>query len=455
MVWRLRCVVLLSLLEAGAGIAAQEPAPPTWDDAVHRFDNGFELLIEPVKGSKHMGLFFFVKSGWDVDPPDRTGMAHFIEHMVMTAGTPGRQGGWQYDEWVRKRRHGANAMTRAGWTLYFSIGTREDCSSDARWFQEILQGKGVFTPAQLERERERMRGEVRNMTLYRPGGILQWRARGLLLQGAAARKGIGKIADIDAMKLEELRRQASLTHHAGNVLCIAAGRVHEERDLPFYKELFGGLTPRKTPTPVAWKAENEEPAVTQHPNVGAVFASLAFAAPQTPSADYPAFLHAATWLMQRAMVEHEIRGKQLEGMFFPAQYSYLEAPELFLLNLRGIEGQSQATVRKDLEDWLARKRSARIGWAHLRTTQSSLRLFYPPFPLERQDLGFFAGAPRNLYRLGLSRGVCILGKTPRDLPARLSKVEAKDLSASLARWFGSGRERFLALLPRTDAKGKK
>ncbi len=428
------------------------PRDRPWSDAIQRFDNGFELLIEPVKGSKAMGLFFFVKSGWNMDPLDRTGLAHFVEHMVMTAGTPCRKDGWQYGDWVKNRKHGANAMTRSGWTLYFSMGTREECSSDARWFKEILDGKAEFHDAQLERERERMQSEVTNMTLYRPGGILQWRARSLLLKGAPGRVGIGLAPEVEKVVLDDIRSQTARTHHAGNVLCIAVGRVHADRDLPFYKDLFGGLEGRASPEAPPWKPVAKIAPVIEHPNVGAVFGTLAFPAPEPDSAAYPAYLLAASWLMQRAMVERKPRGKQIQGMFFPAQYSYLEGPELFLLNLRGTEEQSTDWVQKELLRWLDKKRKSRIGWVHLRSSQSSLRFFFPPHPLERRDLGMFAATPRSLYRLGLSRGVSILSRIPTNLPTLLSKVPARDVEASLTEWFATDRGRFLALRPRKGQK---
>ena len=437
---------------ATAKTNTSKATPSAWSDSIQRFDNGFEMLIEPVQGSKVMGLFFFVKSGWNLDPLKRTGLAHCVEHMVMTAGTPGREGGWRYRDWVQERKHGANAMTRDRWTLYFSIGTREECSSDARWFAEILDGKGVFTEAQLARERQRVQSEVTNMTQYRPGGVLQWRARRRMLPGPPGRTGIGLADDVDKIQLSEIQARVESTHHAGNVLCVAVGRVHAKRDLPFYKELFGTLPVRNTPKEVAWKPTEQVDAVTVHPNVGAVFASLAFVAPKPGSKDYPAWLLASSWLVQRAMVERKARGKQLEGMFFPAQYAFLESPEILMLNLRGLDGQSESDVRKDLQEWVEKKRKARMEWALLRSSQTSLRFFFPPHPLQRQDLAAFASFPRNLYRLGLSRGVSILRNIPGDMPRRLREVAAQSVSLALQKWLAPGRARFFALLPKRPGK---
>ncbi|MEZ5989627.1 MAG: hypothetical protein R3F30_10970, partial [Planctomycetota bacterium] len=326
--------------------------------------------------------------------------------------------------------------------------------ADARWFAEVLGGGLRLTEAQLARERQRVLGEVRNMTGFLPGGVLQWQARERMLDGPAGRTGIGVAAQLGRVTLDELRSTVAATHHAGNVLVVAVGRVHPERDLPFWTELLGGLEARETPEPVAWERPADLADEAPHPNVGAVFGSLAFRAPGARDPDLPAFLVAASLVLQRAQVDRKPRGAQLEAQFFPASYAFLEAPELFLLNLRGEDGQEAAAVREDLEGWLGRLRARNLAEPLLAMPKHSLVWFFLPPELDRAGRRAFSANPRELYRLGLSRGTSLVRGLPADLAARIQAVGPEAVKAALERWFAADKGRFVALVPGRPDKGR-
>ncbi len=426
-----------------------------------RLPSGLELRLERVEGSRGLALMLFVKTGFAEDPPERTGLAHLLEHMVMTSGTPSRPGGWSYERWRRERTEGANAMTRPRWTVFYSLGTREECAADARWMGEVLAGKARFEPEALERERRRMLAEIERMTRVVPGGILQWRARARILRDRPeGRIGIGIPAEVRAIEIAELEALYRARYRNGNALLVAVGEVDPEGDAAFFKEVFGAergggeagaegveAPPRTKGAPVP-SAEDLPPAVGSCPRIGGVFRTFVFRTPSPQDPDYPAFLLAAFWMARKARMSFRPRGGEAAAFFLPALFPLLEAPELFFLNRRGESGATVEEVDRELETWLGNALRAAIPKAALTWIRQDLEGLLHPLPRSETRRRMLAKSPRLLYALALARGVAELRAFPGDLWKRIQGTTAAEVIKARARWFAPGRAHRLALVPR-------
>ncbi|PIE22853.1 MAG: hypothetical protein CSA62_10415 [Planctomycetota bacterium] len=415
-----------------------------------RFDNGLELLVESVPACQEMALFLFVKNGWAQDPLDGTGTMHLVDHLVLTGATPERKG-WSYQQWQRQRT-AANSMTACRYTCYYSIGSRKAISSDARRWAEVLAGKLRFGARDLGRERPRVWTEARKLTTLVPGPMLQWRARQRLLAGRPeGRVGVGLAQSLAKLSEAALREAYLRSHHVGNALLVALGRVDVERDLPFYRQVFAGLKasarePLPTPTPP--KSLEHAPASWAVRQVGGPFATLAFAAPPLGSEEFPAFSVAAAVLRRRAMLSFP-RGKTLgQAMFFPGYHSLLDFPEIAFLNWRGEDGGDLLVTQEKLQAWVKQQGRQPVRAAELRFAQRQLRQTLDALPLEKLRAAQLARFPRLLYSLGLSRGLTQMGLLPEGLAARIAALDAKGVEAALQKHFAPERGAALGLRPK-------
>lgn len=451
--------VLLALLAVCvSSLPAQERA-----SAVAQFGlaSGVEVRLEAVPAAKEIGLFCFVKGGFADDPPGRTGLAHFVEHLAMTAATPERKPGWSALQWARSRAI-ANAMTRARYTVYFSIGARAEISSDARRFAEVLGGKAEISQSLVDRERVRMIQEIANMTEIRPGAALQWRARALALGGRPeARIGIGLRPEIASLDRDTLHRAYLRTHRPANAFIVVVGHVDPVRDRPFWERVFGEIEAAPMPDPVT----PLEPTptilpVAPHGRAGAPFGVLAIAAPAFDDTDFGAFALGALWLGARANRALRPRGREVEAGLWPSLFAILDEPRVCYFGRRGREGQAdEKIVRAELEGFLDRSRDV----AKARTLAGAL-------PMLRQQLGHLlvpyqdlesvkepsrsmlalarvATTRQGLYRAGLSRGIAHVLGFPADLWERIQAASAEDVSRVVRERFDPAKATFVAALP--------
>ena len=455
----------------------RSPQAATPDVAEFKLPSGVTVRLERVPKAKAMGLFVFVRGGYAEDPPGYYGIAHLLEHLAMCAKTPTREA-WTVQRWMRERK-AANAMTRTGWTVYYSIGDRDDLAEDARRFADVLAGKAEFSAELLVRERVRLQREVLQMTRLVPGGILQWRARAIAFGAATGQVGIGVSEDIQRMNADEIRRQYLRTHRPENAYVVAIGRVDPKLDRDFYSKVFGALkaAPKPAPLPArkpgqaqgvkgpggsgqakgakgsggagqaAGAAAAKRPkAIDTHPALGGAYASLAFRAPSAKSPDFPAFALGATWLCIRAAQSFRFRGKEGLGQFMPGLYAMIEDARLVFINRRG-EGPDAGAVREEINAWLTRELERGPRKMQLRLAKQQLKAMLDPLPRPPARAAVLARHPQALYAVGLARGAEHFG-WGKGLWERIDKVDLEELRALIRDRFHPKKGLFVALEPK-------
>src|SRR5690349_4029121 len=50
-----------------------------------RLDNGLTVLVRPVEGAENVAVLVLYNLGGDHDPQGRSGLAHLVEHVYVTA----------------------------------------------------------------------------------------------------------------------------------------------------------------------------------------------------------------------------------------------------------------------------------------------------------------------------------------------------------------------------------
>ena len=449
----MRACLILGLLASPLQVQLQVDQDPNFQ----RLENGLELLFDPIPAAEAMGLFCFVKTGYRQDPVGKSGLAHLLEHLLFTSKGQGRVSGWSQERWKDERKHGAAAKTSADWTLYYSIGTREELSDDALWLHDVLSGEAVFTAEDLDRERVRSGKEVSAETTFFPRSTLEWRARVLLNRGTAmGRFGIGDLDEMGELTLEELKARYLQTHRVDNVLLVLVGAVDKKKDLPFYREVFGGIAVPKgaqaVKAPKFVKTAVAIQAFTEHPNVAAVFGSYVFKAAQPREPGYAKGLLAGLWLVHEAQLAFgpELTKKEGISRFYPGIHDLLENPDLLLLNRRGGGGQGREDLRRVLEELIGKTGKKTLDHELLIVLKRKLRAVYDPLPRTTRREEMLGRHPNLLMNLGLARGVFRLSGLGGSFWEDVSRVTAKDVEEELRRRFTKEKGVFVGLLPKKE-----
>src|SRR5262249_55129000 len=161
---------LVALLVACPAGPAQGPANPP---KVERFrlDNGLQVILRPVKGSKYVALVTLFALGEDHDPKGKSGLGHMLEHLYFT-GPAGGEKARTIEDILARYPDRWNAQTGTDYTVLATVFPRADLRAElkdaAARMGDLRHGED-----DLKRERPRVLDEVANMF----GGIPAFAAR--------------------------------------------------------------------------------------------------------------------------------------------------------------------------------------------------------------------------------------------------------------------------------------
>src|SRR5262249_21769240 len=142
---------------AGAGLA-RAPAQASPAPGKFQLDNGLTVRIRPIQAAGNVALLVLYKVGGDHDPAGRSGLAHVVEHLYVTAAA-GAEPGRTADEFFRRYRAGCNAQTGDRYTVFATVFPKGDLE------KELADAAGRMgdlriTAADLDREKKRLLDEV-------------------------------------------------------------------------------------------------------------------------------------------------------------------------------------------------------------------------------------------------------------------------------------------------------
>ncbi len=147
---------------AGAGADA-ERAPDAKPAAAVKFslDNGLTVKIRPIQGAGNVALLVLYKLGGDHDPEGRSGLAHLVEHLYVTAAAgavPARTA----EAFFQRYRAGCNAQTGDRYTVFATVFPKGDLEKELAEAAARM-GDLRITAADLDREKPRLLDELSNM----------------------------------------------------------------------------------------------------------------------------------------------------------------------------------------------------------------------------------------------------------------------------------------------------
>ena len=134
--------------------------PPPAPRGQFLLDNGLTVRIRPIQGASDVALLVLYKIGGDHDPQGRSGLAHLVEHLYVTAAAgavPARTA----EAFFQRYRAGCNAQTGDRYTVVATVFPKGDLEKELTEAAARM-GDLRITAADLDREKPRLLDEVAN-----------------------------------------------------------------------------------------------------------------------------------------------------------------------------------------------------------------------------------------------------------------------------------------------------
>jgi len=239
--------------------AAAPPDRPLFGATTWTLPNGLRVVLAESRRVPVVAHYLFYAAGAGEDPAERSGTAHFLEHMMFKGSAKVAPGAFSLA--VAREGGQENAFTSRDVTAYHQ--TVEASRLPLVMGMEADRFAGPLIPPEtIEPERAVILEERRQRTDSNPRARF-WEAFEAALFGAQTWRGrpiIGWERDIRAIQREDLEAFYRRRYAPGNAVLVVAGDVTEARLRDLAAEHYGAIparpvVPRDRAAPAAAPAE--------------------------------------------------------------------------------------------------------------------------------------------------------------------------------------------------------
>jgi len=373
---RLPPVAVLLLVVLAAAIApyagAQTPAPAV---LAATLDNGLRVLLLEDHRSPIVSFQVWYRVGSRNEERGRTGIAHFLEHMLFK-GTP-KYGRGQFARLIEQNGGQDNAFTSQDVTSYYVNITADkldlvvDLEAD-RMVNALLDAK------EIDSERQVVIEERRTRTEDDPNGFLGEEVSALAFRGHPyGQPVIGWMEDIKRITPEEIRAFYKTYYQPNNALVVAVGAFKAPELMDKLKAHFGRI-PRGAAPPAVTAVEpvqNSERRLVVRKEAQLPIVYLAYHVPNQTSPDAPALEMLSTILssgrssrLYRSLVYERQLALDAGG-----DYSWFSFdPNLFWFWATAMPGQTPETLEKELLAEMAKLTKEPVSDLELRRARNQI-----------------------------------------------------------------------------------
>ncbi len=355
-----------TLLMAATACSSDDPAPdrasasttsspvqdPNPEPLRSTLANDLDVVVTNVPRATGVAVALVFDLGSHHDPPGRSGMAHMVEHLLVTSATetePART----VDQWVSSYPLGWNAQTGEDYTVIATVVDPGDLDGELTRMAGRLAGVAP-TDADLAREEPRLRAELTNMF----GGIPEIGAANLARERLRPTPDDGRRGGVPdavaALTLDDLVERLTL-YHPGNAHLSVAGPIEPSTTLDTITDLFGAI-PGGPAVDGAAEPGDASPGLHILPVPASVSAgapgriAIAYPAPSADDPAYPAFLVAVGRLF--------MNGQQAG---FVTSFAPLDDPPQLLIGAPLSVGGDPDRTAHDLHEAVASVLAADLG----------------------------------------------------------------------------------------------
>ncbi|NWB99357.1 insulinase family protein [Pseudomonas gingeri] len=273
--------LLLSTLCLPLAALAADPQP------THEFtlDNGLKVVVREDHRAPVVVSQIWYKVGSSYETPGQTGLSHALEHMMFKGSS--KVGPGEASLILRDLGAEENAFTSDDYTAYYQVLARDRLSVALEL--EADRMATLRLPAdEFSREIEVIKEERRLRTDDKPMGKAFERFKAMAYPASGYHTPtIGWMADLDRMKIEELRHWYQSWYVPNNATLVVVGDVTPDEVKTLAQRYFGAIPRRDTP-PAKIPRELDEPGerlITLHVKTQLPSLMLAFNVPSFATAE--------------------------------------------------------------------------------------------------------------------------------------------------------------------------
>ncbi|MBN1636192.1 MAG: insulinase family protein [Deltaproteobacteria bacterium] len=201
--------------------------------------NGIHIISEHVSSVRSVSLGIWVNAGSRQDPPHKSGMAHFSEHMLFK-GTKQRSA-TQIAKEIDALGGVLNAQTAKEYTVYYVKVLDEHLDKASEVLFDLFLNSG-FDPEELEKEKNVVLQEI-HMTEDTPDDfITELFARTFFYDTSLGSSILGSLDSVRSFERQDLLDFISHTYDPSSIVIVAVGNVEHQQLLDLTVAKFESLS---------------------------------------------------------------------------------------------------------------------------------------------------------------------------------------------------------------------
>lgn len=200
-------------------------------------DNGLQVVVIPDRRTPVVTHMIWYKAGGADEIPGKSGVAHFLEHLLFKATKTYPAG--EFSRKIAEIGGQENAFTTSDYTAYYQQVTPEALEMVMRYEADRMRNL-VLTEIDVEKERAVVLEERAQRTDTRPGGMLTEAMRAALYQNHPyGIPNIGWEHEIRSLTLRDMLEFYDRFYRPGNAIVVVAGDVDAATVMRYAEATYG------------------------------------------------------------------------------------------------------------------------------------------------------------------------------------------------------------------------
>lgn len=205
----------------------------------YKLDNGLHVILHEDKSAPLVKVEVMYNVGSKDDPKNKTGMAHFFEHLLFEGTKNIERGEWF--KMVTSKGGRNNAYTSYDVTTYFEIFPSNNLQMGL-WMESERMRHPVINEIGVETQNGVIKEERRQTQDNRPyGNLISEVTKNLFPNTGYSHAIIGSIEDLDNAKLQDFIDFHNTYYKPNNAVLVVAGDFDKAQAKSWIKDYFGTI----------------------------------------------------------------------------------------------------------------------------------------------------------------------------------------------------------------------